>query len=253
MTTTMTTKDKLLSMDASFEQMKLAYSELRKQFLEHNYQAKSNYTIGVSAGHGGILESIYQTKGKRFTHVGEKMHLGSTFCEGVFNRVIADKFCARLKELKMVYKKFYHEYEDWPLKQKSDMVNHHHINIQPVLLFELHSNASKYHNANGFSVYTAPGQTQSDIMATKLWQEMNKIASKFGFSMRSETRNDGDVDYEARFWMCVKTACPTILVECLFFDYLKDANILMNENFQDAYVECLVFVATWADKNLPIK
>lgn len=240
----------LKEMDEAFAQMQQAYQKIRETFLYQNYQAESKWCIGVSAGHSGLLDGVYLTKGKQFHHQGQKLHQGGNFYEGVWNRIIADKFCARLKEEKMVYKKFYHEYEDWSLKKKSDMVNFHHANVQQVVLFELHSNSSKFHNAEGFSVYTAPGQSDSDKIATKIWQEMNKIASKFGFKMRKEDYKDGDVDYEARFWMCIKTACPTILLECLFFDFLKDVRILMLESFQDAYVECLLLTAQWVNLNL---
>ena len=47
-------------------------------------------------------------------------------------------------------------------------------------------------------------------------------AGEFGVKMRSQKYKDGDVDYEARFWMCIRTVCPTILVEALFFDNLDE-------------------------------
>jgi N-acetylmuramoyl-L-alanine amidase len=245
-----TTSKELSDMDNAFLQMQESYKKLRESFLYQNHKAKSNWCIGVSAGHGGFLKGEYLTKGKQFHHEGKELHYGGYFYEGVWNRIIADKLCARLKEEQMVYKKFYHEYEDWSLEKKSNMVNHHHVNVQKVLLFELHSNGSSHHNAEGFSVYTSPGQTDSDVLATKIWEEMEKISNKFGFKMRKQSYKDGDVDYEEKFWMCVKTACPTILLECLFFDYLKDVEILMNEHFQNAYVEALLLVAMWADKNM---
>lgn len=240
----------LKGLDAAFSQMQQAFKKLRDTYLFQNYKAESEHCIGVSAGHGGLFDDEYVTKGKQFQHKGQDLHKGGYFYEGVFNRVIADKLCVRLKENRMIYKKFYHEYEDWSLNKKSDMVNYHHVNIQKVILFELHSNGSKYHNAEGFSVYTSPGQTDSDVIATEVWKAMLEISDQFGFKMRKQDHKDGDVDYEARFWMCTKTACPTVLLECLFFDFLKDVKILMNEKFQDAYVEALLLVAIWADKNL---
>ena len=243
----------LKQMDQAFIQMQEAYKKLRSSFLAQNYKAKSKFCIGVSAGHGG--KDIYSKKyvtapNKMFFHNGEEFHNQGFFYEGVFNRIIANKFCSLLKQNNIVYKKFYHENDDWGLRERTRMINNHHVNVQPVLLFDLHSNASKKHNARGFSVYTSPSQTESDRLATALWDNMNKISKKFGFSMRKETFNDKDVDYEAKFWMCVKTACPSILPECLFFDNIHDCRILMMDSFQNAYAEALFLTALWGDKNI---
>jgi len=243
-------KLQLVGMDKAFNTLTSSYRTLREEFLKTNYGAESNFCTGVSAGHGGILEGKYQTDGKQMFHPGMVLHQGGNFYEGVFNRIIANKLCAKLKEHKMVYKKFYHEYEDIPLREKSNMVNLHHANVKKVLLFELHSNACTNHNARGFSVYTGPKQTDSDLLASVLWQYVNEFAGDFGVKMRSQKYDDGDVDYEAKFHMCIKTACPTVLPECLFFDNPKDVVILMDEVFQDKYVEALFKTAVWGNKKL---
>jgi len=245
-----TKKQQLQDMDKAFKQLNDSYSTLRANFLKNTYGATSKFCIGVSAGHGGMYNGKYQTNGKQMYHPGMDLHQGGNFYEGVWNRIIADKLCTKLKARKMVYEKFYHEYEDMPLRDKSAMVNKYHANVKKVLLFELHSNATPNHDARGFLIYTGPGQTDSDILADVLWQYVNEFAGDFGIRMRSQKRDDGDHDYEAKFHMCVKTACPTILPECLFFDNPKDVAILHNEEFQDKYVEALDKTAVWGQKNL---
>ena len=216
---------------------------------EHN--SNSKWCIGVSAGHGGIDPNTgkYTTSGKQFYHEGLDLHDDGNFYEGVFNREIATKFCAKLKKHNMEYEKFYEPYKDVSLSTKSKKVNKHHYNVKKTLLFELHSNACSSHKARGFSVWTSPGQTDSDKLATVLWEYVSEFAPKYGINMRSQ-KGDGDVDYEAKFHMVVKTACPTILPECLFFDNPDDVILLVNEEFQEDYAEALMKTAIWGQENL---
>ena len=247
-----TNKLQLIELDKSFEGLTSSYRHLREQFLKNNYNAESNWCIGVSAGHGGIdpITKEYVTNGKQFLHDDLILHDGGNFYEGVFNRQIADKLCLRLKQQEMVYEKFYHPYIDTPLREKSAAVNKHHANVKKTILFELHSNATPGHNARGFCVFTGPGQTDSDKLADVLWEYVSEFANEFGFKMRRDSKDDNDVDYEAKFHMCIKTACPTILPECLFFDNELDVILLNNPAFQDKYVEALLKTAIWGEKNL---
>jgi N-acetylmuramoyl-L-alanine amidase len=244
--------NKLKKLDDSFKEFSNAYMSLREDILSINYGVKSNWCIGVSAGHGGIdpLTGSYTTSGKQFYHNGLDLHNSGNFYEGVFNRQIADKLVARLKEEKIVYEKFYHPYLDMTLSNKSSMVNKHHAGVKKTILFELHSNACTNHNARGFSVYTSPGETDSDKLATVLWNHVAEFADKYGVKMRAQESSDGDVDYEEKFHMLTKTACPAILPECLFFDNREDVVILNNEDFQNEYVEALLLTAKWGQKNL---
>lgn len=75
--------------------------------------------VVVDAGHGGIHPETKQymtpaENGKRFSHKGAKLHLGSdTFFEGYENRIIADEVVKRLKAKGILAVPCYHPYLDW--------------------------------------------------------------------------------------------------------------------------------------------
>lgn len=113
-----------------------------------------------------------------------------------------------------------------------------------VIYVSLHVNASgdgsKWMKGRGWEVYTSPGKTKSDILATQLWN-----AAKIHIGKESLLRadwKDGDPDKEANFAVLTKTKCPAVLVENMFMDnqedlqyYLMDS--LGNEVLQRVIVE----------------
>ncbi|MCH2045672.1 MAG: N-acetylmuramoyl-L-alanine amidase [Saprospiraceae bacterium] len=234
-------------------------SQLEKQLnlltdLLEDKQQPSKYCYAISAGHGGIDPDTgkYVTYPSKFKiHDNLNLHIGNMFCEGVFNRIIAEKLIKRMDEVGLTYKRFYHDYKDWSLRYKSAQINEHHRNRQKCILFELHSNASSQGKARGFCVFTSKGQTSSDRIASELWHEVKTAFENVsGFKLLKQTYNDNDVDYEAGFWMVRNTACPAILPEFLFFDNREDVQLLMNEEIQDIYVECLLHTALWCEQNI---
>jgi N-acetylmuramoyl-L-alanine amidase len=246
--------NKLIEMDKAFNDLKNSYRHLRNNLLLSEYQASSRYCYIISAGHGGIdsITGQYTTApAKQHQHEKGEFHGDRFFYEGVFNRVIADKLCKKLKEAKMVYKKLYHDTQDWSLKYKKDQANNHHTNAQKSILIDLHSNAFDG-SARGFSVYTSKGQTAADPIASKLWQLVRPLGKKYNFPMRSQTWKDNDYDFESRLYMLDQTICPSILPECLFFDNFEDASILMLESFQDDYVSALFELIKWCEKSIKV-
>jgi hypothetical protein len=136
-------KRRLRLMDEAFTDLSNSYAKLRKEFLKSEYNAKSKYCYIISAGHSGVdANGNYLTApNKMHDHKRGTFHDGSKFYEGVFNRVIADGLCKKLKEAGIVYKKLYEPVLDMALRYKSDKVNHHHTNVQRSILIDLHSNA----------------------------------------------------------------------------------------------------------------
>ena len=246
-------KRRLRLMDEAFTDLSNSYAKLRKEFLKSEYNAKSKYCYIISAGHSGVdANGNYLTApNKMHDHKRGTFHDGSKFYEGVFNRVIADGLCKKLKEAGIVYKKLYNPVLDMTLQYKRDKVNHHHTNIQKCILIDLHSNAFDG-NARGFRVYTSKGQTISDKIATNLWHEVQQFSNKYGFKMGTQSYLDMDNDYEEQLYMLRMTACPAILPEALFFDNYEDAKILMREDFQQDYIQALFNNIMWCEKNVQI-
>lgn len=125
-----------------------------------------------------------------------------------------------------------------------------------VLLVSIHCNAAggdgKWKSAGGWSVYTSPGKTKADDLATAIWKaadeglkdykEQFPILQKQGAydskqrPMRADW-SDGDPDYEARFYILVHTKCPAVLTESLFQDNKADCDFLLSEEGTQAIVE----------------
>lgn len=105
------------------------------------------------------------------------------------------------------------------------------------VVVSIHANAG---GGTGFEVYTSPGQTQADTIATKLIERLQQDFPKI--KMRKDM-SDGDPDKESGFYILKHTKAPAILVENLFMDTESDCRLLMSEDFRDkladSYVEFL--------------
>jgi N-acetylmuramoyl-L-alanine amidase len=91
------------------------------------------------------------------------------------------------------------------------------------LLISIHANAG---GGTGWEVWTSPGNTRSDVFASNMFVEIEKLLS--GFPMRKDM-SDGDPDKEANFYILKYTICPAILTENLFMDRETDCRFIMSE------------------------
>ena len=102
-----------------------------------------------------------------------------------------------------------------------------------VIYVSIHVNASgadgKWHEARGWCVYTSPGRTRADELATSLWNAANRLLPKTGRSAIRADWTDGDPDYEAKFYVLTKTRCAAVLTENLFQDNREDVDFLLSE------------------------
>lgn len=149
------------------------------------------------------------------------------------------------------------EETDVPLAIRATRVNKicRQVGEQNVILISVHSNAAggdgKWKSAGGWCVYTTPGKTKADDLATELWNaaqselkpyaERFKVLQKAGeydsrqVSFRADW-SDGDPDYEANFYIIRKTLCPAVLTESLFQDNRADVEFLLSEAGKAAIV-----------------
>lgn len=125
-----------------------------------------------------------------------------------------------------------------------------------VLLVSIHCNAAgsdgKWKSAGGWCVFTSPGKTKADDLATEIWKAADEVLKDYKERfpilqaqgaydskqkpMRADWR-DGDADYEARFYILIKTECPAVLTESLFQDNKADCDFLLSEEGTKAIVE----------------
>lgn len=96
---------------------------------------------------------------------------------------------------------------------------------------------SQWMNARGWSVYTSPGKTKSDTLATLLYEEAKSILPSDSKHYVRSDFSDGDPDYEANFYVLRKTKCPAVLTENLFQDNKKDVEFLTSVEGKKKIVE----------------
>lgn len=107
------------------------------------------------------------------------------------------------------------------------------------LYVSIHVNASAksdWDKATGFSIYTSPGETKSDILATDIFDEATKLLKPLGKSLRKDT-SDGDPDFEENFYVLRKTTCPAVLTENFFQNSKEDVAWLESEEGFKTVVE----------------
>lgn len=109
------------------------------------------------------------------------------------------------------------------------------------LYISVHVNAAgadgQWKAARGWCVYTSPGRTKSDTLATCLYnQAKNLLPPTSKYYVRSDF-SDGDPDYEANFYVLTKTKCPAVLTENLFQDNKEDVTFLASEKGKRTIVD----------------
>ena len=192
---------------------------------------KSNIKVLLLNGHGGIIDGVYQTPGKR----SPKWDDGRQLFEGEFNREIVKRIIKLLNEKNIEYVNIVPEDEHISLQTRVSRVNKEYVNDKKCIMLSIHANAG---GGTGFEVFTSPGETKSDKQATIYYNEFKK---EFPELRGRKDMCDGDPDKEANYYVLVHTYCPAVLVECAFMDTLNpDCEMLMNDSDRDRFAEALV-------------
>lgn len=199
-----------------------------------------DFLVFLDAGHGGLdpAGKYVTAPSKQFKHSQGSFHKDTWFYEGVWNRTLTDRVAAKLQRLSIPNVTVSHEYVDNSLQYRVDMANWYHNRVGRSLYISNHSNSSTAHNARGFEVFTSPGQTRSDEIATLHFNNVrNLLADRIVYR---QDMSDGDPDKEASFVVLRETKMPAILIEHLFFDQLDDARLLMNDDIVERFAEAQV-------------
>lgn len=176
-------------------------------------------------GHG------QETPGKRSPMWKDSQQLFEwEFNRNLVNRIIAKCSSAGIQAVKLVP-----ETSDVSLAERCKRANmwYNRYNGNCVVV-SIHANAG---GGTGFEVYTSPGQTKADPIATKLIEQLQKDFPEI--KMRKDMA-DGDPDKESQFYILKHTKAPAILVENLFMDNEADCRLLMDEDFRDKLADSYV-------------
>lgn len=188
----------------------------------------SKYHYILDAGHGGIINGVYQTAGKRSPLWND----GRQLFEGEFNRDVVKRLATLLCKHYIDHTILFDTEKDMRLRDRVNKINMIWGYRQDIVLVSIHANAG---GGTGFEVFTSIGQTKSDLFATVFYKEMKR---DFQELRGRQDFLDGDPDKEANFYVLKRTKCPAILVECAFMDRLKpDCELLMSDKGRNRFAK----------------
>ncbi len=120
-------------------------------------------------------------------------------------------------------------------------------NVQrPDAFVSIHCNAAANKQAVGMEVWTSPGQTAADALATAIGQELMKAFISTPFRRDD---SDGDLDKEGRLYVLTQTRCPAVLVECGFISNDEEARRLMEPGtIQELARAIALGISLWTEK-----
>ena len=189
--------------------------------------------ILIDNGHG------HNTPGKRSPD--------GKFLEYAYNREIATRIVADLKDRGYNAQLLVPEPEDIHLSERVRRINAHcnTLGKSNVILISIHVNAAgngtKWLNATGWSCYTSKGQTTSDRIAECFYE-----AAKKNFPDRRirTDYSDNDPDWEENFYILRHSLCPAVLTENFFMDNPTDLQYLQSRTGKQAIVDTHVEAIT---------
>lgn len=104
------------------------------------------------------------------------------------------------------------------------------------VFISLHYNSAMNPSAKGYEVWTMPGNTLGDKLATCIYGE---IAAEFPDRVGRCDYSDGDPDKESRFYVLVHTEAPACLVEMAFISNDEETALLADAEWQDRYARAI--------------
>ena len=170
----------------------------------------------IDMGHGGMLMGEYDTAPEKMYDHGE-----FTFYEGVWTRALGWMYALDLYTNGLGYMVVSPGNKDRSIYSRYTMANDKAKTFKgriKTYYHSIHGNAFGINSVNGIEVFTAPGLTDADPIATVVIRNLHKA---LGWKRR-EDWSDGDPDKEARFGVLVNTSMPAFLSENGFYTNLAE-------------------------------
>ena len=193
---------------------------------------KWKYAFLLDNGHAA------STPGKR----SPKESNGKQFFEYEFNRDIVKRLSVKLDEMRIPHEIIVPETEvDVPLSVRAARANAlcDKYGRDRTILISVHANAAgkgdKWMTAKGWCCYTSKGETASDTYAEMFMREAEKVLAPMGFIIRKYSQKK--YSWEENYTILVKTVCPAILTENLFYDNRDEVRFLQSEIGREAITQ----------------
>lgn len=209
----------------------------------------SKYTFLFDGGHGGVINGVYQTalktwkrsyfKDGKLMNTSKSVEYLEQNCdlkhyEGECNRDIIKRIKILCDKNKISYVDVVDSELDVALETRVAKANAEYAKNKNCIYLSIHSDAFTTQDAQGFSVYTSPGQTKSDIYASLIFKEM---VIEFPEQKGRPDYTDSDPDKEENFYVLKHTNCPAVLSENLFYTNYKECQILESEEGRQKIAE----------------
>lgn len=104
------------------------------------------------------------------------------------------------------------------------------------IFISLHCNSAVNESAKGYEVWTSPGDTLGDRLATCIYEQ---IAAEFPDRIGRTDYADGDPDKESHFYVLIHTDAPACMVEMAFISNDEEAALLADAAWQDRYARAI--------------
>ncbi len=183
-------------------------------------------------GHGGIINGIYQTVGKRSPRIKDRI-----LYEGAYNRWIVNAIIESLDTAGIPYFHISPELWDISLQTRVNRANKIFAKHPNTYVLCIHANIG-FGKGTGIEGFTSPGQTKSDPVAEIFLSNLEKDFPNE--RMRFDTYSDGDRDKEAAYKILTRTTGRAVLLEMGFMDHPVDNRKLWDKSHRQRQVNSLV-------------
>jgi len=181
----------------------------------------ARYTWLLDPGHGGIIDGVYQTAGKRSPAFPD----GTVLYEGEFNRHVVQHILNLSAKYRFDAIDLVNSQEDMPLRERVRKANAIHKERGNCIYVSIHANAfgngHEFNSAKGICTFHHVRSQKGKSLATSL---QRWLADLTNFRDRGVIANDK----WANFYVLRKTHMPAVLSENGFMTNFDDATALLD-------------------------
>ena len=181
----------------------------------------SRHTWLLDPGHGGIINGVYQTAGKRSPRFPD----GSVLYEGEFNRDVVDRVIELCKQHNIDCADIVNTNKDIPLSHGVRTANELHRQNRNSIYVSVHANAfgngRDFNKAKGVCTFYHYKSRSGKRLATSLQRWLADLTVFYDRGIRSN-------DTWANFYVLRKTHMPAVLSENGFMTNFDDATALLD-------------------------
>jgi len=190
----------------------------------------SKYTWLLDPGHGGIIDGVYQTAGKR----SPKFPDGSVLYEGEFNRDVVGRIIKLCQDNNIDCINLVDTEEDLSLRHRVRKANMFHKENRNSIYVSVHANAfgngKTFNNARGICTFHHYRSNSGKRLAESLQRWLADLTT---FQDRGVRSNDS----WANFYVLRKTHMPAVLSENGFMTNYDDAIALTDPDVRQSIAD----------------